>query len=72
MKPKLISDFSGIHRIRQILLVGKDKQEGIAKIVLVQHALEFFPGLGNTLAIVGINNKNYSLCVLEIFPGRDL
>lgn len=66
MKAKFISDFSSVHGVGQILLVGKNQQEGIAKLVFVQHALKLITSLWNTVAIVGINNKDDTLSVLEI------
>lgn len=66
METKLIRDFSSIHRIRQVLLVGEDKEEGVTEFVFVEHPLEFFPCLRYTLAIIGINNEDDSLSVLEV------
>lgn len=51
---------------RQILLVGEDQEDGIPELVLVQHALEFLPGLDNTIAIVAINDEDDALGVLEV------
>jgi hypothetical protein len=51
---------------RQILLVGKDQEDGIPELVLVQHALELLSGLNNTIAIVAINDEDDALCVLEV------
>lgn len=51
---------------RQILLVGKDQEDGISELVLVQHALELLSGLNNTIAIVAINDEDDALCVLEV------
>ncbi len=50
----------------QILLVGEDQQKSISKLVLVQHALELQAGLTNTVAIVGIDNEDDTLGVLEV------
>lgn len=50
----------------QILLVGEDQQKSVSELILVQHTLELFTGLDNTVAIVGINNKDDTLGVLEI------
>jgi hypothetical protein len=34
MEPKLVGDFSSIHRIGEILLVGKHKQHSISQLIL--------------------------------------
>lgn len=44
METKLVGDFSRIHGIGEILLVGKHQQERVAKLVLIQHALELITG----------------------------
>lgn len=50
----------------QILLVGENQQKSVAELVLVQHALKLLTGLTNTVAIVGINNEDDTLGVLEV------
>jgi hypothetical protein len=67
METQLIRDLSGIHRIRQVLLVRENEEEGVTEFVLAEHALELFPGLGHTLPIAGINNEDDSLGVLEVW-----
>ena len=32
METKLISDFSGVHGVGQVLLVGEDEEEGVAEV----------------------------------------
>jgi nicotinic acid mononucleotide adenylyltransferase len=59
MKAKLICDLRRVHSVGKILLVGKDKQKGITKFILVQHALKL-------VTIVGVNNENDTLSILEI------
>ena len=43
------------------LFVGQYKKRSVTKLILGQHSLKFFPGFSNTLAIIGIDNKNHSL-----------
>lgn len=50
----------------QILLVGEDQEQGIAEFVLVQHALQFFPSLDNTISVVGVDDEDDTLSVLEV------
>jgi hypothetical protein len=52
----------------QILLVGEDQKESVPQLVLVQHPLELFTRLDNTIAIVAVNNEDDTLCVLEVMP----
>lgn len=66
METKLIGDLSGVHGVRKILLVSKDKKESIPKLILVQHSLEFLPSLRYTLSIVGIDNEDNTLGILEV------
>ena len=58
----------------QILLVGEDKKNGIPKLILIQHTLQFLPSLNNTIAIVAVNNEDDALGVLEVMSpqGSDL
>jgi len=66
MKSELIGDLCGVHRVGQILFVGENKEESITELILVQHPLELFTGLRHTLTIVGVNNENDALGVLEV------
>jgi hypothetical protein len=50
----------------KILLVGEDKEDSITELVLVKHALELLSGLNNTVAIVGVNDEDDTLSVLEV------
>lgn len=53
---------------RKILLVGEDEEDGVSELVLVEHALEFLSGLDDTVTIVGIDDEDDSLRVLEVMP----
>jgi len=68
METKLVGDFGSVHGIGEILLVCEDEKEGISELVLVQHSLKFFASLGYTLSIVGIDDENDTLGVLEVMP----
>lgn len=58
----------------QILLVGKDQQDGISQLILVQHALKFLSGLDDTISVVAVDNEDDTLGVLEVVSpqGTDL
>ena len=66
VQSKLVSDFSRVHGVRQILLVGEHKEKGITEFVLVQHSLQLLTSFGNTFSVIGINNENNALRVLEV------
>ena len=68
MQAQLISDLGRIHRIRQILLVGENKQQSIPELVLIQHPLQFLAGLDDTVAIVAVDDEDDALRVLEVVP----
>lgn len=51
---------------RQILLVGENKEESIAEFIFVQHALQLFPGLDDTVTIVAVDHEDNTLGVLEV------
>lgn len=50
------------------MLVGEDQQERITQLILVQHALELFTCLDNTISVVGIDHEDDTLGVLEVMP----
>lgn len=66
VETKLVCDLGGVHGVGKILLVGENKQDSIAKLVLVEHALELLSCLNNTIAIVGVNDEDDTLSVLEV------
>jgi len=74
VEAKLICDLGGVHGVRKILLVGEDKKDSIAELILVEHALEFLTRLDNTITIVAIDDEDDTLRVLEVVPpeGADL
>jgi len=50
----------------KILLVGEDQEESITEFILVQHALQLFPSLDNTISVVGVDNEDDTLGILEV------
>lgn len=51
---------------RKILLVGKDQEESISQLVLVEHALQLLTGLDDTVTIVAVDDEDDTLGVLEV------
>ena len=83
LQAKLLGNLGGTHSIlersvstppscrstyRQILLVGENKEKGIAKFILIQHTLQLFPRLDDTVAIVAVHHEDDTLGVLEVMP----
>ncbi len=58
----------GIKTYGKILLVGEDQEKSFAKFILVQHALQFFASFNNPISIVGVDNKDDALGILEVVP----
>lgn len=48
------------------MLVGKNEQERIAQLVLAEHALQLLAGLVHTVTVIGIDNEDDALGVLEV------
>ncbi len=61
---QLVCDLSGSHGVREILLVGEDKENGISELILCEHASKLFLGLSDTLTIVAVNDED------KTCPGR--
>lgn len=69
VETELVSNFSSVHCVGQILLVGKDEQQGVPQFIFVQHALQLVACLRDTVTIVRVDNKNDTLGVLEVYVG---
>jgi len=70
VKTKLVCDFGSVHGVGKILLVGEDKEKSVTELILVQHALELFTCLDDTISVVGVDNEDDTLGVLEIMPPK--
>lgn len=66
MEPEFVGDFGSIHCVGEILFVGKDKQERITKLVLVEHPLQLLSGLRHTFPIIRVHDEDDTLSVLEV------
>ena len=54
----------------KILLVGKDQEESISQLVLVEHALQLLTGLDDTVTIVAVDDEDDTLGVLEVMSPK--
>ena len=68
METKLIGDLRRVHGVGEILLVGEDEEKGITKLVFVEHPLQLLACLRDTFPIVGVDDENDTLSVLEVCP----
>ena len=74
VQPKLVRDLRSVHRVWQILLVSEHEQHGVAKLVLVQHAVQLVARLHHTVSVVTVHHEDETLRILEVVPpqGTDL
>jgi hypothetical protein len=66
VKSELVGDLGSVHGVGEILLVGKDKKKGLTELILVKHTEKLLTGLADTVTIVGVDNEDDTLGVLEV------
>lgn len=66
VQAELVGDLGSVHGVGQILLVGENEEQGVAELVLVEHALELLAGLRNTLSVVRVDDEDDTVGVLEV------
>lgn len=57
-KRKLLHNLSWAHGIGQVLFVGKDQEDGVTELILVEHLHELFLGFLDTLTVIAVNDKD--------------
>ena len=67
VEAELVRDLSGVHGVGEILFVGENEEEGVAELILVEHALKLLTSLGDTFPIVGVKDEDDTLRVLEVY-----
>lgn len=74
VQSKLVRHFCGAHGVGKILLVGKDQEDSVAQLILVQHTVQFITSGIDTIGIVRVHHKDETLRVLVIMApqGTDL
>lgn len=50
----------------KILFVGKDQENSLTQLILVEHALKFLTGLNDTITIVAVDDEDDTLGVLKV------
>jgi len=68
VQTKLVGDFSRVHGIWKILFVGKNQEQGIAQLILVEHSLELLTCLNNTISVIRVDHEDDTLGILEVMP----
>jgi len=66
MQAQRLSHLSSTHGMRQILLVCKDKEGGIAKMVLSKHAVQLVTCGTNTIPVVGVHHEDDAVGVVVV------
>jgi hypothetical protein len=66
VQAELVRNLGGVHGVGQVLLVGKHEQQRVAQLVLVEHALQLLARLRHTLPVVGVDDEDDALRVLEV------
>jgi len=66
MQPELVRDFSRVHGVWQVLLIGEYEKDGLSQLVLGQHPHQLVPSLPDTLAVIAVHHKYKPLSVLEV------
>merc|ERR1719313_1952482 len=66
LKAELVRHLGGGHRLRKILLVGKDENHRVPELILVQHAVQLLLRVVDTVAIVRVHNEDQALRVLVV------
>ena len=66
MQAELVGDLGGVHRVGQVLLVGEDEQDGLAQLILVQHAMQLVARLTHAVTIVRVDDEDDTLRVLVV------
>ena len=70
VKSKLVCDFCCVHGVRKILFVSENKEDSIAELVFIEHAVQFIAGFTDTIAIITIHDKDQTLSVLEVMSPK--
>ena len=66
VQSKLVGHLGRTHGVGEILLVGKDEEDRIAELVLVEHSVQLVPRRVDTVAVVGIDDEDEALRVLVV------
>ena len=63
---ELLHDFSSSHSIGQVLLVGKDQQNCVLHLWLLQHLVQFILGIIDSVAVRTIHHIDQTICAFKV------
>ena len=66
LQPELVRELARAHGVRQVLLVGEDEEVRVPQLVFLQHLLQLVVRLADPLSVVGVDDEDESLGVLEV------
>jgi len=66
VEAELVRHLRGGHGVGKVLLVGEDEEDGVAELVLVEHAVHLLAGGVDAVAIVGVDDEDEALGVLVV------
>ena len=74
VEAQLVGELRRVHGVREVLLVGEHQEHGVLELVLLEHVLELLVRLGDPLLVVGVDDEDEALGVLEVVSpeGADL
>lgn len=67
VQSKLVRQFSGVHRIWQILFVGVDEYRGISEFFVLEKSMKLIARLQYSFSIARVDDEYDAMCVLVIF-----
>ena len=68
VETELIGDFWSCHGSWEILFVGINQDNGVLELFIVDHFVEFFLGIINSISIVRVDDENDTLGVGVVMP----
>eukprot|EP00438_Fugacium_kawagutii_P017659 Skav201276 [mRNA] locus=scaffold2058:154559:155204:- [translate_table: standard] len=63
---QLLHDFSCSHCIGQILLVGQNQQHSILHLLLLQHLVQLFIGILDSVTVRTVHHVDQTICALKV------
>ena len=66
VEAELVGHLGGGHGVGEVLLVGEDEEDGVAQLVLVEHAVHLVARGVHAVTVVGVDHEDEALCVLVV------
>mmetsp|Transcript_49447 Transcript_49447/g.91223 ORF Transcript_49447/g.91223 Transcript_49447/m.91223 type:complete len:228 (-) Transcript_49447:128-811(-) len=68
VQSELLGDLRCRHSVRQILLVGEDKHNCIAHLILIQHLGELLTSILNSVAVIAVDDEDEAIGACVVVP----